>query len=143
MGTYTSSRCGHCGSTWQFMESGRNSKFGSPIVKCVTCKGLNKTNSKLYRDMNLFSRVLFWFRQAVTWGLINGLLPLVGGVYGLVKALEAESALGGIFATLFILFGSYNLYGLTKLMDKIKETEDLFDKNGGFLWSNEQHEFMY
>ena len=36
-------------------------------------------------------------------------------------------------------FGGNNLYHLTKTLDYAKAIEELYDRNGGFLWSDEAY----
>lgn len=147
MGTYSSTSCGNCGQVWQNMESGRNSSFGSPIIKCRACHSLNESESKLYRDMNLFEKGFFWSGQIFLNGLIYGIGGILMGLHfidrfdmleRLVQGFGFYSAFMVAVFFAFMGYGVSNIYGLIKLLSTIKKIQALYDKNGGFLWSNEE-----
>ena len=148
MGTYSSTSCGNCGQVWQNMESGRNSSFGSPIIKCRACHSLNESESKLYRDMNLFEKGFFWSGQIFLNGLIYGIGAILMGLYFidrfdlLEQLVQDLSSLLTWFSVALSFasmgYGVSNIYGLIKLLSTIKKIQALYDKNGSFLWSNEE-----
>ena len=140
MGVYTSTSCGSCGANWEFMSYGRRNQVGPPYVKCKVCNAVNKTSSKLYRDIGTFRRIYFWLDQG-----FSNLFFGIGGfsmVYGFVFYSEAPDV--GVFLKIFITLmggglGVFQFYNLFTTPKQIRNIEELYDKNGGFLWSDEQY----
>ena len=60
MAVYTTTKCGHCGDTWEWMEQGITPSIGTPVIKCRKCDGLNYTKHVLYRDASIARKIRFW-----------------------------------------------------------------------------------
>ena len=133
MAVYTTTSCGSCGAEWESMSVGKRNSVGPPLVKCKVCNTLNKTSHKLYRNMNTFNRILFWLGEG-TYSFIFGL----GGAVGM--ALFANDI--NIFLRIIIpvILGALGCLVLINLFNKpkqISEIEEIYDKNGGFMWSDD------
>ena len=160
MGTYITTKCGHCNVKWEFLNSTRlNIKLGPPIIKCSSCNGLNKTKHKLYRDMNTFEKVWLYVEQTflrfifnlgviiMGFGMLYGslLMEEEDGTIPLNNMLEIDNYFGIIiFLSIglgIIWFGFNNLKQSFQLKEIIKIYEETHDKNGGFIWSHEYYEY--
>lgn len=158
MGTYITTKCGHCKVKWEFLNSTRlNIKLGPPIIKCSHCGGLNKTKHKLYRDMNIFEKIWLYVEQTflrftfnllvicLGFGILYGTLFMKDedGKIPLNKMIEIDNYLGIlIFLGMglgVIWFGYINLKSSFHLKEIISSYEELHDNNGGFIWSNEYY----
>ena len=138
MGVYTSISCGSCGANWEVWEYGRESKLGSPLVKCKVCQAINKTSSKLFRDMNFFQKIIFWINHIIS----TLFFATAGLVFGIGVAFYAEDWEGWtkyIVLLISIIFALYQFKEIYIIPKAIKSLEQIFDKNGGFLWSDEQY----
>ena len=131
MGVYTTTRCGYCNDKWEDMEWGSHPSIGPPFIKCRKCGGLNKTKQVLYRDASLGRKISFWFGQGLT-ALIYG-VGAVGLGIGMLSSMESYRWI----AFFPIIFGMFQLYQLSQQKKDAKALEDSFDKNGGFVWSDE------
>lgn len=129
MGVYTTTKCGYCNERWEHMEGGKTPKIGSPFIKCSTCNEINKTGRILYRDASVFQKIFFWLGQSHRF-LIYGLIPLIFGTY--ILFYESEFIL---FALIFLGSGVYYGYDFYKTSRLLRELENLYDENGGYLWS--------
>lgn len=157
MGTYQTSKCGNCENTWSFMKYGGDSSCGPSVIKCVHCNGLNRTKMKLYRDFSLLNKLAFWLGRGL-FKPIFGLFMMVSGLgilywqYLTVEdnglspmshMLEINNWFGIIFFHAIAIGVAW--LGISKITDtfstkkQIMAMEQLFDKNGGFFWSNEQY----
>ena len=137
MGVLKSTSCGSCGAKWQVLESVGNNMLGSPLVKCRVCKSLNKTSLKLYRDMNLFKKIIFWTDTIFTHSILGFAALFFGigvGFFAEVSYMQKFIAL--IITIPLFIFLTKNLFYLPKA---IKYFEETYDKNGGYLWSNEMY----
>ena len=157
MGTYKTSKCGHCKKTWAFMEYGGDSSCGPPIIKCVHCNSLNRTKMKLYRNMNLFSRITFWLGRGLFKSIFGFFMIGFGlaifywqyltveenGQTPLAYMLEINNWFGIIIfhaiALGVVWLGIFQIKEALSTKKQIKSMEELFDKNGGFFWSNQQY----
>ena len=115
MGNYTITRCGICSETWEAVSAPASTLFGAPNVKCKSCGIINKTRFTLYRDMSVGLKMFFLFGQFV--------FKFFLGVLGLLLIYPGIRILLDVFLTFKI----------------IKSIQNTYDKNGGFLWSNEQY----
>ena len=136
MGVYTTTKCGICGIAWEQWEYGQHPSIGTPFVKCRHCHGLNKTKQVLYRDSNLFTKISFWSGQIFS-NLVQGVFPVVFSFFAFTY--EDNSWIIILFGIMALLWGGNNLYHLTKTLDYAKAIEELYDRNGGFLWSDEAY----
>lgn len=50
MGVYSTTRCGICKTTWEFMEFGTTSPNGPPHVKCNSSRVINHTKKRWYSN---------------------------------------------------------------------------------------------
>lgn len=130
---YIITKCGNCKESWQFLAPAGSAIVGSPIVKCKHCHALNKTSRQLYRDINLFERILFWGGTSLS-AILYGLGGLAFGI-GFVFVTDI-GAIGKVFGVLGFVFGGINLYALANTKKSLKQLEETFDKNGGFIWSD-------
>lgn len=157
MGTYQTSRCGHCKKTWAFMQYGADSSCGPSVIKCIHCNSLNRTKMKLYRDMTSFDRFTFWLRRGFLKPIIGLIMLGIGmgiiywqyltveenGQFPMANMLENNGWFGIII--IHVIAISFAWYGISHIKDtlltkkQIKEMEEIFDKNGGFFWSNQQY----
>ena len=136
MATYQTTKCGSCGTTWDSMGA-VDSNIGPPKVKCRFCNGMNKTKMYLYRDANWFGRLYHWATSLVYAIIFGGILLMVGigGLLGKFDAGWIGYTIGFVALVVsFIMFK--NVLDIPK---SIKNLEKLYDKNGGFLWSDEQY----
>lgn len=157
MGTYQTSKCGYCKVTWSFMEYGGDSSCGPPVIKCVHCKGLNRTKMKLYRDMSPFNRITFWIGRGLVKP-IYGLFMIGFGVgllywqYIIVEEdgqtsmehmLEINNWIGIVFfnaiAVGLMWLGISQIRDTFSIKKQIDQMENIFDENGGYFWSNQQY----
>ena len=138
MGVYTSTSCGSCGANWDYMAAGRRNPVGPPYVKCRVCNTINKTSSKLYRDMGTFRRIFFWLDLGSA-NLIFGLGGLGGAIGFAFFAPDVNIYLKILIVIAFGSLGVSQLYNLFTTPKQIRYIEKTFDKNGGFLWSDEQY----
>ena len=158
MGSYITTKCGHCNIKWEFLNSTRlNIKLGPPIIKCSNCNGLNTTKHKLYRDMSTLEKIWLYVEQTFLRFLFNlgVILSGFGMLYGtllledeegripLNKMIEIDNYVGIIIFLLIgigiVWFGYNNLKQSFQLKEIIKSFEGVHDKNGGFVWSNEYY----
>lgn len=147
MGVYYTTKCGHCNIKWEFLNMRGNTKLGPPIVKCSSCFKMNKTKYKLYRDMSIFEKTV-WYVQCL-FSIGFGLIMLIGGLFllfdmifygGHISGIIEESDwLGWVFSIGLILIGSRNSSEIFHLNSHRKDLEHFFDSNGGFLWSNQTY----
>lgn len=157
MGVYQTTRCGVCNHEWGFMRYGGDSVCGPPLVKCVHCKSVNKTNMKLYSDMTTLERILFWFGQGFQKPFF-GLLGFAAGI-AIIKWLyfsidengqtsiqymiSIENGFGLIFfhslPLLCFWFGYILISDSLSTKRQLNQMEATYKGNGGFLWSNEQY----
>ncbi len=155
MGVYITTRCGHCNISWQLYKYGENSECGAPNVKCSSCQGMNGTRMDLYRNFDFGDKVAF-FVTDIIFPMGFGLIGLgIGGYFFYTSFIQQNFfdfsisndpwywiLIGKLFI-LFIAFGPI-LFGLTIIYAKlniyrqIKKMEKIYDKQGGFLWSNQQ-----
>jgi len=137
MAVYTTTSCGSCGAKWEVMSVGTTSPVGPPLVKCKVCHVKNKTSCKLYRDMSGFERLLFWLGESI-YCFVFGPIGL-GGAIGIAFYADFNIFLRIIIAIILLGLGTLVFVNLFTKPQQIKDMEKLFDKNGGFLWSNEQY----
>ena len=157
MGTYQTSKCGHCKKTWAFMEYGGDSSCGPPVIKCVHCNGLNRTKMKLYREMTFFNKLTFWLGR----GLVKPIFGLFMIGFGMAilywqyltvedngqspmsHMLEINNWFGIIFFHAIAIGVAW--LGISQIRDtlstkkQVQIMEQIFDENGGFFWSNQQY----
>ena len=148
MGTYRFSKCGNCGHFFETGEWGRDSAFGPPMIKCSLCDSLNKTNYTLFRDMSFFKKASVIFGQffrVLLFG-IGGIFFSIGWIWnfldlpGVIQ--NGVDSIVGFLLMLAIPIGIL-IYAISEirsflnLFKTIKTYEKMYDKNKGFLWSNE------
>ena len=127
-------RCGHCNVLWTSEVEESDSLCGPPHIKCRACKKINNTNRVLYRELGLGDKI--WvFGGLFLAVLFYGILPVALGICALVLGWGGEE-----LSIIFILGGGFGLWwGLFKQIDFLKKNDALYDKNGGFVWSNEEY----
>lgn len=124
-------RCGHCNVLWTSEVEESDSLCGPPHIKCRSCKKINNTNRVLYRDMDIGDKI--WvFGGLFLAVLFYGIFPVVLGVFAIIWGKDA-----GVIAIAIGAFGIW--WGLFKQIDFFKKNDALYDKNGGFVWSNEEY----
>jgi hypothetical protein len=157
MGTYQISKCGHCKKTWASMEYLADSSCGPSIIKCVLCDSLNLTRMKLYRDMTFFKRFIFWLVRGIVKPIF-GLFMLglgIGFLYWQYLTIDegGQTPMSHMFEInnwFTIIFfnaiaiglgwlGILNIRDSLSIKMQINQMEKLFDKNGGYLWSNQEY----
>jgi hypothetical protein len=156
MGLYVTTKCGHCNETWQLFEYGGNSACGSPNVKCIYCNGVNKTKRNLYRNFNLKDKLSFFISE-ILFGFIFASIGFVIGFqffnmffleqnffdYSNSKDAWYWIVIGKLFVAWLslapLLFSFKLFYNKFTIFIQIKKMEKAYDKQGGFLWSNQQY----
>ena len=136
MAIYTTTSCGSCGAEWESMSVGKRNSVGPPLVKCKVCNTLNKTSHKLYRNMNTFNRILFWLGEG-TYSFIFGLGGLGGAIGMALFANDINIFLRIIIPIILGALGCLVLINLFNKPKQISEIEEIYDKNGGFMWSDD------
>ena len=137
MAVYTTTKCGSCGAKWEDDSVRVFSSVGPPLVKCKACNINNKTSLKLYRDMSTFDRLFFWLGQGA-YCFVFGPLGL-GSAISIAFYTDFNIFLRIIISIILGCLGILVFFNLFTKPQQIKDMEELFDKNGGFLWSNEQY----
>lgn len=132
MAKYVTTRCGYCKSYWEVFAPAGSSSVGSPIIKCRNCLGLNKSDKKLYRDLNLSQKILFWAGSTIGF-IIYGFGGIAGGLF-IIKG-NNEKIIAWVIGIILIIFGALSIYALFKIKGSLKSLEHEFDENGGFIWS--------
>jgi membrane protein implicated in regulation of membrane protease activity len=108
---------------------------------------------KLYRDFSLGERFLFWFSKGLLMPLY-AMLMMVGGVFiidwlyftinedgqsNFSYMLGISNWIGIIFfhaiLALFLYLGIVQIKDTLSTKRQVREMEEIFDKNGGFFWS--------
>lgn len=137
MGTYYTTKCGHCNVKWEHFSSRRRSSFGSPNIKCRSCGGMNATAMNLYRDFNLFQKLLYWVVNLIQdlLFLFFGLILFIGGIWSISDSFSGVK-LFPILVGLYLIVRT--VMGLFAYSENRKYIEETYDSNGGFLWSDEQ-----
>ena len=159
MSVYTTAKCGHCGETWaRFNPNVPWGVVGPPVIRCAKCLKDNKTSHKLARDISPLLKVfisLFGGGLKVIYSLIMitmGFL-IAMGVYseygsnwykGNTDSLNIVWTIVVLMFTLGpIIFGIIGMINTLKWNKTTRRVEELFDENGGFLWSYEAYGFEY
>ena len=156
MGRYVTTRCGHCDKNWQLFRYGGNSVCGSSNVKCHYCSGMNVTKMNLFRNFNLNDKISFFITE-ILFAIGFASIGLGMGSYFFNTFFIEQSffnfsiskdpwywiLIGKLFI-LFItlgplLFGFNTIYNKLSVFRQIKKMEKKYDKQGGFLWSNQQY----
>lgn len=156
MGIYVTTKCGHCNKSWQLFQYGGNSLCGAPNVKCRHCNGMNLTKMDLYRNFNLSDKVSFFLTE-ILFGIGFACIGLgIGGYFFNTFFIEQNffdfsiskdpwywiliGKLFIIFISLGPLLFSFKLfYNKLTVFRNIKKMEKIYDRQGGFLWSNQQY----
>jgi hypothetical protein len=144
MVVYTSAKCGHCGEIWTSLNPNTPNtvfgKIGPPIIRCSHCFKDNITGYKLKRDLNYFEQLIFLdFKKILAFILALGFIGAAFWIFNGVLSSNMEVIdffglfLGGYF--LYIAFNGIK-NNLTMKSD-LDYLEEVFDKNGGFIWSYE------
>ena len=162
MSTYKTTRCGSCGTAWKFMERNPISiMLGPPKVKCRNCHSINSTDLTLPRDITpsqyqkLQRQVVAIYLRVIISAIIYAPV-MVGSFYLALDFVQDDKMvfLGKLlFGLGFTSLGLYLLYNLWQTiifykevfaanliqtaLDGNKWVEELYDKNSGFLWSDE------
>jgi len=144
MGIYKTTKCGHCGIKWEFLKPSLDEKLGPPFIKCQSCNTLNKTKSKLYRDLSLKEQDKLRFKNDKIFFIINILIIILCLLWGwglLQVEIEERSLIGTLLVLSIpglILFNSIKrIEGHQPLNEIVSELEKEYDNNGGFIWSNQ------
>jgi hypothetical protein len=148
MAVYTTAKCGHCGENWTKLNPNAPNtvfgKIGPPVIRCVSCLKDNKTGYKLIRDFNLLEKLLY-VKVKNIFGIILSLVFIAMGVY-LGNDVAYDESLDDstlyfflAFACGFILFGAMGIRNNISGESDLDYTQELFDKNGGFVWSYEMY----
>ena len=135
---FTTVRCGGCNTAWTWGDTqGDRSICGPPIIKCRTCGTLNKTGRVLWREASTFTKARVY--ASSTFSVIfMGLGSAAIGLYGLFEGLEE------FWKIMAILPLWFSYVTIKDYIDVIKgnpqaDNDALYDKNGGFHWSDEQY----
>ena len=144
MGIYKTTKCGFCDIKWEFLKPSLDDRLGPPIIKCQSCNTLNKTKSKLFRDLTQKEQKMIKFKNDKLFFLINTFLIVISILLGwILLGIEVEDrSLMGTLIVLsvpgLILFGSIKRIEEHESLDEIvSKIENEYDKNGGFIWSNQ------
>ena len=139
------------------MEYGGDSSCGPPVIKCIHCNSLNRTKMKLYRDMTIFNKITFWLGYGVFKTIFGAFMIFFGmgtlyflyaifqdnGLTMMAHMLEINNWFGIILfhaiAAGVTWVGILQIRETLSAKKHIKIIEDLFDKNGGYFWSNQQY----
>ena len=148
MAVYTTAKCGHCGDNWTKLNPNAPNtvfgKLGPPVIRCASCLKDNKTGYKLTRDLNQLEKLLY-VKVKNIFGIILSLVFIAIGVYtGNVVAYDESikdppSYFYLAFACGFIFFGAMGIRNNISGESDLDYTQELFDKNGGFVWSYEMY----
>lgn len=156
MGIYVTTKCGSCGKTWQSFHYGGNSICGAPYIKCYNCKNLNTTKMDLFRNFSFNDKVSFFFTE-ILFGSLFGLIGLIIGCYFFNTFFIEQNffnfslsndpwywiLIGKLFVLIIclgpIFFGLQIIYNKITTYFQINKMEKTYDKQGGFLWSNQQY----
>ena len=87
--------------------------------------------------MSTFDRLFFWLGQGA-YCFVFGPLGL-GGAISIAFYTDFNIFLRIIISIILGCLGILVFFNLFTKPQQIKDMEELFDKNGGFLWSNEQY----
>ena len=124
-------KCGKCRTVWEYMNPDRGSIVGAPFIKCRNCLTMHKTTMNTYKNLNLFGKIWFWFGTILQDGLY-----FFGGLFIIIGVLFYNAPIGIlIFAP--IMYPP--IKNITTLHKGIEALQEMVDKNGGFLWSDEQY----
>jgi hypothetical protein len=138
MATYQTTNCGSCGITWDSMGA-VDSNIGPRKIKCRICNGINNTDMYLYRDANWFGKLYYWVTSLV-YVIIFGGISLLVGIGGIIgKFEEAVGWFGYVIGFFGLAYSFYMFKGVYDIPKSIKQLEEIYDKNGGFLWSDEAY----
>jgi hypothetical protein len=138
MATYQTTKCGSCGTAWDSMGA-KDSNIGPTKIKCRSCNGINRTKMYLYRDANWFGKLYYWVTSLV-YVIIFGGVSLLAGLGGLLgKFEEAVGWFGYVIGFFGLAYSFYMFKGAYDIPKSIKKLEEIFDENGGFLWSDEAY----
>lgn len=155
MGVYVTIRCGHCNKPWQLHQYGANSVCGAPNVKCSFCKGMNGTKRDLYRNFDFGDKVSFFVTE-VFFPICFGCIGLgIGGYFFNSFFIQQNFfdfnlsndpwywiLVGKIFIIFISLgplhFGLHIIYNKLNIYRQINKMQKVYDKQGGFLWSDQQ-----
>jgi hypothetical protein len=132
MGTYSTTKCGHCNYAWEIMEYGSKGSIGPPVIKCRNCLGMNKNPQVLYREADWYTKLVFWLRVSLN-ALVFGLGGIAAGI-GFYLNLDSNLKWFGVFP---FLFGIFIVFQTSQNKKAINILEKTFDNNGGFVWSDE------
>jgi len=151
MVVYTTAKCGHCGVNWTALSPKAPNtvfgKLGPPVIRCASCLKDNKTGYKLIRDLNPLEKILY-VKVKNIFGIILSLVFIAMGVYLGYDIVYDESIKDegnflmiflSAFACGFIFFGAMGIRNNISGVSDLDYTQELFDKNGGFVWSYEMY----
>lgn len=136
MAKYQSSSCGHCGVNWQFMGS-NDTNIGPPKVKCRSCNQINSTKMYLYRDANWFGKLYYWISLLFNTILFSG-VALAVGIGGLMGKFES-GIIGYVVGVISLTISLFMFKNIMRIPKNIQVLEKLYDRNGGFLWSDQYY----
>lgn len=141
MGTYSTTRCGICKTTWEFMEFGTAAPNGPPHVKCNSCGGINKTKKRWYSNSSKKQKIEMLV-EILIWDALIGLFGIF--MFGFMvfttptTASQQESTPAVIlFAIILIGYSIVKYYMAINSFNKEKEWIDKYNKNGGYLTQDE------
>lgn len=148
MAVYTTAKCGHCGENWTKLNPNAPNtvfgKLGPPVIRCASCLKDNKTGYKLIRDLNPLEKLLY-VKVKNIFGIILSLVFIAMGVY-LGNDVAYDESLDDFtlyfflaFACGFIFLGAMGIKNNISGESDLDYTQELFDKNGGFVWSYEMY----
>lgn len=136
MGKYQTTKCGYCGINWAIM-SAVDSNIGPPKVKCRNCDEINNTEMYLYRDANWFGKLYYWVSSLINVIIFGG-ISFVLGIGGLSGKFDSGN-LGYVVGLVALVFSLFKFKDVFEIPKSIKNLERIYDKNGGFLWSDEYY----
>tara|TARA_Y100000766_G_C18897840_1_gene601877 strand:+ start:144 stop:572 length:429 start_codon:yes stop_codon:yes gene_type:complete len=138
MAIYTTSKCGNCGISFQFMSSSRDSGYGPPLIKCRNCLTLNKTKFKLYDDMGKFKKIRFWISNCGRLIIAGFMLCALGVACLFFQPPDEQSGILVLVGLGSFAYGIYHFVNLYQFILYVKKgtIEKLCEENGGFMWSD-------
>ena len=147
---YTSAKCPHCGDRWALLDpDGPNTlggKIGPPVLKCGACLKDVETGYKFIRDLNIFEKLIYVYLKQI-FAIILSMVFLYMAYF--ITTIDAFRDLlfsgnfvgivfGGGVVVYFLYFAVMGIKNNINIGDNdTKAMEELYDANGGFLWSYE------
>ena len=141
MGTYSTTRCSICKTTWSFMEFGTSAPNGPPHVKCNTCGGIIRTRKRWYsksskkQKIELLTEILFW---DVLAGLLGAtIFAMIIFIPQETKSQQESAPMALLFGLILIGYSIVRYFMAIESFKNEKEWIEKYHKNGGYLTQDE------